>query len=86
VKVENKWLDYQDSIYRASLSTLFNVETTDKLVSLTTKTMLFIWIKKRADVSHLWQEEVTGGQRNIGQRANINYSDPFGYFWFHLLH
>lgn len=31
-------------------------------------------------MSHLWQEEVTGGLRNIGQRANIIYSDPFGPF------
>ena len=32
-----------------------------------------------ADVSHRLQGEVTGDQRNVGQRAGINYSDPFGY-------
>lgn len=28
-------------------------------------------------MSHLWQDEVALGQRDAGQRAGINYSDPF---------
>lgn len=28
---------------------------------------------------HLWQEEVAVGQRNAGQRATVNCSDPFGF-------
>jgi len=32
-------------------------------------------------VSHRLQREVTGDQRNTGQRASINYSDSFGCFF-----
>ena len=35
--------------------------------------------KKRGGVPRRSQGEVTGGQMNIGQRANINYSDPFDF-------